>query len=278
MVVPKKNNPGNEQHKLSILIGQDGLSFYVADLSNNQIILFAKKDFGKLLEPSEILEQVEQLFDQYEELASVGKAQVLFSNNLYAFVPDAFFDENHLSDYLKFNTKILRTDFIAYDELVEPKLNNVYIPYTNINNYFFDKFGSFQYEHATSILVKNMLLQEKEAQQEKVYVNVFSRHFDMVVLKNDKLLLCNSFYFEAPEDFVYYILFTAEQLKLDPEKFSLVFLGTISAESEIYKLCYTYIRNCSFFEEENAGFKEFDFSKFPQANPNYVLLNSFLCE
>ena len=30
-------------------------------------------------------------------------------------VPAAVFEEEHLSDYLKYNTKIFKTDFITYD-------------------------------------------------------------------------------------------------------------------------------------------------------------------
>lgn len=275
----KNNNDITPKNKLSILIDQGGLSFCVSNqIQEKKITSFFKKKFDEILDPPGILEQIELSFEKADlDLATVEKAQIIFSNSLYAFVPQPLFDENHLSDYLKFNTKILPTDFIAYDELPASKMNNVYIPYTNINNYFFEKLGSFDYQHASSILVKNLLLLEKEDQHETVYVHVFSHHFDVVVIKEKKMILCNSFSFEAPEDFIYYILFIAEQFKLDPEKFSLKFIGGVSSDSEIYKICYTYIRNCSFLEDENSSHKELDLSEFPESKPNYLLLKAHAC-
>lgn len=279
MLEPTKNNATDKNKKLSILIGRDGLSFCVSGPSKTKISSFEKRDFKTILAPSNILKQIELTFEQCDlDFDAMGKTHVLFSNNFYSFVPHAFFDEKHLSDYLKFGTKILSTDFIAHDRLSSAKLENVYIPYANIINYFFDKFGVFEYEHVTSALVENLLILEKENPKKTVYVHVHPRHVDMVVIGNAKLILCNTFAYAAPEDFLYYILFVAEQLKLDPEIFPLVFIGAVSEDSEIYKICYKYIRNCSFLQEEISLKKEFGFTAYPESSINYVLLKSHVCE
>lgn len=278
MEKPKKTKNTESKNKLSILINQGGLSFCVSNpLRKTDKTIFAEKYFGKTLDPVGILEQIELAFEQYNlDFDAIEKAQIIFSNNLYTFVPQPFFDKEHLSDYLKFNTKILGTDFIAYDELGPLKLNNVYIPYANINNYFFEKFGTFEYQHSTSVLVKNLLALEKTTEKETVYIHVYSGYFDMMVIQNNKLLLCNTFSFDTPEDFLYYILFVAEQLKIDPNDFPLVFLGAISEKSEIYQTCFTYIRNCSFLEDEVTLKNEFNLSDIPQ-KINYVLLKAHAC-
>jgi hypothetical protein len=41
----------------------------------------------------------------------------------------------------------------AFDEISNYEINSVYIPYVNINNFFIDQFGTFDYKHANSILV-----------------------------------------------------------------------------------------------------------------------------
>jgi hypothetical protein len=43
-------------------------------------------------------------------------------------------------------------------------------------------------------------------------------HFEIIVIQNQKLLLFNSFDYQTP-DFIYYVLFTAEQLSLNPKTF-----------------------------------------------------------
>ncbi|HET8838886.1 MAG TPA: DUF3822 family protein [Flavobacteriaceae bacterium] len=235
---------------MSILIARDGLSFYISAKIPTGSGNCVERKFNSPKTPGEILEQIEStLQDENIFLEEMETISIVYANNLYCFVPAEFFDENHLSDYLKFNAKILTTDFLAHDFLKNKKYVNVFVPYANINNYFFERFGSFEYKHSASVLAENLLSKNK-SKEEIMYVQVFWNHFDLVVLKKDKLLLCNSFLFETPEDFVYYILFVAEQLKLDPENFVLNLSGKISEDSENYKLLRDYVRNCAIVKNE----------------------------
>lgn len=249
------------------MISQGGLSFF--SFGPNEEVGFCATLFEQTLGPAEILPQIKKIFETEKKApdAQTEQLEVLFSNNLFSFVPRPLFDENHLSDYLKFNTKILPTDFIAFDELEKPEVNNVYVPFTNINNYFFEHFGEFNFSHSMSLWAENTLDLPEETTDGTFYVNVFRKHFELVVVQGGKLLLCNSFSFEAPEDFVYYILFAAEQLKLDPEKFQLKFAGAISEKSENYQRCYAYIRNCTFLRKEARNFSE-----EAKSSPHYFLL------
>lgn len=169
-------------------------------------------------------------------------------------MPKPFFNENHLADYLNFNLKVLQNDFIAYDPVDNREMMNVYIPFVYLNNYLFDKFGSFEYKHSSSVLVERLLKQSSKNEDVKFYVNVENSHFQIVVIKQKKLLFYNSFNYSTKEDFIYYILFTAEQLHLNPEVFKLIFLGIIEKESELYKIVYDYVRHVSFFKPNHSNF------------------------
>ena len=57
-------------------------------------------------------------------------------------VPDELFDENTLNDYLKFNTKILETDYLTFDHNESLGIHTVYIPYVNINNQLLEEFAA----------------------------------------------------------------------------------------------------------------------------------------
>ena len=72
-----------------------------------------------------------------------------------------------------------------------------------------------------------------------------------MAIANQKLLLYNTFEYQTKEDFIYYLLFTAEQLQLNPEIFQLKLFGKISKENELYQIAYKYIRNVSLFFEHN---------------------------
>jgi hypothetical protein len=58
----------------------------------------------------------------------------------------------------------------------------------------------------------------------------------------------NTFEYKTPEDLIYYLLFTAEQLNLNPEIFKLEFLGNIAEDDAYFKIAYKYIRNVSLLD------------------------------
>ncbi|MFV8225669.1 DUF3822 family protein, partial [Christiangramia aquimixticola] len=181
------------------------------------------------------------------------------------------FDEDNAASYLQFNTKILKTDFIAFDEIRE-EIVNVYIPYANITNYFFERYGEFEYRHSMSILLESLLELDPNPAP-VVYLHAHQNQYELVIIEDQKLLFANSFQYDTKEDFLYYLLFTAEQLNLDPLKFELILLGSIEKESEEYQMAWNYIKNISF----SGPFHPYSFKE--EVNPanqlsEYLILKS----
>ena len=235
---------------LSIQVSLNGLSFCALDTQSRSIVFFKDQRFPKKLNPVQTLQQIEKIYAEEEFLEKdFQEVRILFSNELYSLVPEQWFREENASDYLKFNARILETDFVAQDALPEEGLVNVYIPFTNINNYFFDRYGEFEYQHCLSVLVREFLKINREHKSgTRVYLNRNASGYDLIIIQKNKLLFSNSFICDTKEDFIYYLLFTAEQLELDPEEFELILLGNITENSDYYNIAYTYIKNISFLK------------------------------
>ncbi len=257
--------------KLSIQFHLDGFSFCITDNSTGDIVYFFKKLFEeKQMTPEILMQKVNAQFKEDTYLQKdFSSILVIHENNLSTLVPNKYFSEDKLVEYLNFNIKTLATDYIAFDEIQEMNAKNVYVPYVHINNYLFQNFGTFEYKHHTTVLIEK-LLSLGHYEEKKVYVNVASKNFDVIVIQNKQLKFSNTFHFETKEDFIYYILFTFEQLKLDVEKIELYFCGDIELESEIYNSTYQYIRNIFFLESNNPIFDQISASK----HSNYILLGS----
>ncbi|GGA87917.1 hypothetical protein GCM10008015_30630 [Flavobacterium palustre] len=259
--------------KLSIQVSLTGLSFCCFDTLNNTVSSFKDIPFGNFDKNLKIEDLFANAFEKYSELnEKYDEVLVIHSNNLSTFVPTPLFDENYLGSYLQYNTKVFETDFFAFDEISNYEINAVYIPYVNMNNFFIDKFGSFDYKHANSILVTKLLDASKNIDTKKMMVHFNSTHFEIVVIQNQKLLLFNSFEYQTPEDFIYYILFTAEQLNLNPENFPLELIGDITTESPFFKIAYKYIRNVSLIDVEDLRWNNY-FSEAENRN-HFILFNS----
>ena len=235
--------------KLAIQVSLNGLSFATFDTLTNKAIMLQKVALGKVNLTTKVEDLFAEAFQKHTELTtSYDEVVVIHSNNLSTFVPTALFDEDYLGSYLQFNTKVFETDFFAYDELGNYEMNNVYIPYVHLNNYFIDQFGTFDYKHANTVLVKKLLDVSKNNEEAKMFVHISDKHFEIVVIQNQKLQLYNTFEYKTPEDFLYYILFTAEQLALNPESFKLELLGNISEGDALYTIAYKYVRNTNLFD------------------------------
>ncbi len=272
MTLKSNNILTNSNKRLSVQVSLTGLSFLVSVFDTKDVLFFSEKKFKDHRTPEELLFELKDEFSENNELQdSFKEVSVIYATNIYSLVPGSLFDETKASDYLKFNSKILGNDFIAHDILQNQGIVVVYVPFVNINNYLFDRFGGFQYYHATTILLKLILNAEKHSRDDKVYVHVQDSTFDLIAIKDGNLQLCNSYSYKTPEDFIYYILFSLEQLKLNPDTVETVLCGSITKEDTLYEIIYRYIRNVAFTTLESFREEGFSNSDTP---PNFLLKNS----
>jgi hypothetical protein len=258
---------------LSIQISLNGLSFCILNRDTNTITYLKHFNEHRKLNPFDALDFLKHLFNTELELQQdFTNIHVIYVNDLATMVPKSLFNEDLLADYLKFNSKILKSDFIAFDTLEINDSVNVYVPYVNINNYIFETFGSFTYNHFSTILIEKILQIEKHTDDVKLYVHVNKEHFELVITNKGNLILYNTFDYSSKEDFIYYILFTAEQLELNPEKIKLIFLGDIDKDSELYHITYKYIRYISFGNRTDS----YNYTNNPKSSySDFVLIQSF---
>jgi hypothetical protein len=259
--------------KLSIQVSLNGLSFCCRDTLSGQITSFDSIDFKKFPKNFNIENCLwKAILDNSDLTKSYDQITVLHENNLSTFVPKPLFDEEYKGSYLQYNTKVFDTDYFAVDEIGKYEMMNVYVPYVNINNYLIDQFGTFEYQHFSVILVSKLLDLSKNDVSQNMFIHVTQTHFEIIVIQNQKLVLFNSFEYQTTEDFLYYLLFTAEQLHLNPESFKLLILGECTEQDAIYKKAYQYVRNTTLLDVSDLQ-KSNSFSA-QENRTHFILFNS----
>ncbi|MGX7666429.1 DUF3822 family protein [Flavobacterium pedocola] len=239
--------------KLSLQVALNGLSFCVFDTLNQSVKELQQVKFNHT---QSLEDQLWRTFVDYPLLTrTYDEIMVLHDNNLSTFVPKSLFDESSMASYLQYNTKVFESDFFSFDEIDTYDMNNVHVPYVNVNNFLIDQFGSFDYKNVNSVLVTRLLDLSKNKIDKQVYVHLQDSHFEIVVTNQSKLLLYNSFEYKTPEDFAYYLLFTLEQLQLNPETIQVSFLGKIKEDDACFEIAYRYIRNISLLDVSDLAFR-----------------------
>ena len=264
-----------QHHKaLSIQVNLNGLSFCILNRTTGCIEYTQWVDFDKTSTPHELLPFIKQelssklvFSDEFSEVV------VVHQNELSTIVPNELFNENNCADYLKYNSKILKSDYIAYDDITAINAKNVYVPYVNINNYIFDTFGQFTYKHSLTVFCEAVLKTTKLDENIRVFINVNTTTFETVISQNGKLVLTNVHHYFSKEDFIYFILFTFTQLNLDPNEQEILLSGKIQKGDALYEILYTYVRHVAFNTIYPSNLKNLDTTG--SLTENYLILNSF---
>jgi len=271
-IVKKKTINNNievtSKRKLSIQFSLDGFSFCTTN-TNNEVLEFSSYTFSKTKNsPELVLEKLQDIFKKEKSLQyDFETVTVIHQNNLNTLVPNEYFKEDALKSYLKYSIKTIATDLITFDELDFMNSKNVYIPYVNINNFLFQNFGEFEYKHYSSVLLEKLF--SIASNDICCYIHVSKSTFDIVIIKNSNLQFFNIFEYRTKEDFMYYVLFTLEQLDLSTEETLVSILGDIEEDSDLFRLMYTYIRNIDFLSSKNAVFNN---QKEISKHSNFILL------
>jgi len=261
--------------ELSIQVNLNGLSFCILNRSSNTIEFLNSINFDNKLAPFDVLNRLKaELSSNTVFSETFNSVIVIHQNELVNLVPKALFNETNKADYLKFNSKILRTDFISHDDISINETVNVYVPYVNINNYIFETFGEFVYKHASSVLFNTILQTTKAKEVPEVYINTNKKSIEVLVIDKGQLQLFNVFDYTTKEDFIYYVLFVFEQLNLDVETTVVHLSGSIDKNDELYTILYTYVRHINIIET-HTNYKVSGTISAKDLHHHYLILNSF---
>ena len=132
-------------------------------------------------------------------------------------------------------------------------------------------FDSFIYKHYSSIILEKVKLNENNTATPSLYLNINVNHMELIYFVKNKLVFYNRFDFNTKEDLIYYLLFSIDQLKLNPEEIPVVITGDISKDDDNYMIIYKYIRNVSVFNSEISKENKF----YNSLKSDITLLNSF---
>ena len=222
--------------ELSILVSLYGLSFMLKNKTTNTDKYF-EYQFDKC-NPIALEKQLKTIIKERPILKETfAKVNIIHHNNLNTLVPQKYFNQTLLKDYLKFNIQLIDNDFADFDEINNLQSNNIYLPFVNINNVFLDFNNSVNYYHSASLFLKeinHLFKQNVELSLYEVFINVYPNDFQLAIFINEKLYLYNHFDYKSVDEFLYFLFFAIESVEVDESKTKYTILG-ISENHEIIK-------------------------------------------
>ena len=228
---------------LTIKLSSFSATLVLSNSIDDNIVQYFHYNFNKKIAPENLSKKLNTIINESEiDQSNIIDVKLIICNKLSSLVPNNLFEEKLSLEYLKFNSKLLENDFAAHDFIEEIDAVNVYLPYMNVNNYIIDNFGSFNFYHYSTLLIKKLIKYNKE-KESCLYVNLQEESFQVLIIKKNKLLYYNNFDFNKKEDILYFLLFVIEQNKIDSNKSKLYLIGKIDLKSDAYLLISKFISN-----------------------------------
>jgi hypothetical protein len=259
-------------YHLSIEISAVNFCYAILDKKRNKYLVLEVFSFQKTLNADVLAFELKNLMPQQSLLKRNFKStSISIFTTKFTFVPSALYDAENSAKFLEINAPLMESESILSESIRNLETECVYALSKSLHIGLKELFPNAVIMHTFSSLLGCLSTSFKNVSGKSVVVHLQQAHFEIVVLEDKKLIFANLFTFQTSEDFLYYLLFVFEQLKLNPENIELLLLGEIEKNSAIYSILNKYVRHVKFGKRNEL----FEYSYVLDSLPQHFYFNLF---
>jgi hypothetical protein len=211
----------------SIRLNQDGISFCTLDPIRNKYIQITNIVLNSKLP---VYSQLDKHFMEIDILnLPYKKIFILIPTQTATLVPAAIFEQDKAKTFLDFCCNIPENSIVHFNKIRQADIYNIFAINKEAEEFFKRQFQEPVFFHQNTPLIDGFLssINISDKETDFICINFNTDFFDVAIFKNSQLKLCNSFPLKNENDFLYFTLFTFEQLKLT-ENTTSVFVSGIN--------------------------------------------------
>ncbi len=267
----------DQKSKLHLFLQVDKKNLHACYLAptENQFVGLESYSIGDHQEWGTTLEPLRSILNHLDR--NHKKVSLTVCSPYFVQVPSALFSEEAAMDFFEYNHKrpIAKSDLLTH-AIEGASIQLAFeFPFL-IKNLFQSRFNLGQIIHESAPFLE-YTANRKQAAKETVYLEVHQNHFQIGIYKDGKLHLYNQFKYATVEDFMYFFLYTLEQLELDRETLELKLSGMVEKDSPIYRMLFTYIRKLELISRPKVIQESQVLSQLGESH-FFNLFNQYLCE
>ena len=240
-----------QDKELSIQIFKDGFSFCTTNARP-----FFKFETHSIKQG----EAFQKLLESHSFLES-EKIKGVHFNQKATFVPKTLYNPTQKETYLNFNVSLEEGSTIAEKETQDGQIKILYPVDKQIEATLQHYFKDISFTHYAQILYDLGSSASNANDSIEMNLHIQDEQFDLLVFKGKELLLFNTYPYKNEDGFLYFVLAVAEELKLSPDSFSIVFFGKYVRYKKLYEALEYYHQKIIFADQ--AGFMMFDEKEHP---------------
>jgi len=266
------------QYHISIQVSPNGYCFSVLDIRRNKYILLKNYVFPEDTEIEKLPSLVAGIQEKDEFLSrDFPSVSVILISERSTLVPLPLFNENNIEKYFAFNHGLGSESHVRHNRLKQTDAVNIYPVFSLLEKAITNRFSSARFYCQSFPFIEKILMDGKNKSAEaRVFISVQKDFFDIVVARQNKIELHNSFRYKNESDFAFFILYVYDQLKLNTDDTAVNFCGELNKESAHSELIKSFIGQVNFEKYSTQSLYSYTLANVP-AHRFYNLLNLYHC-
>jgi hypothetical protein len=244
---------GNAAEILKIAISPKFIRYFLKRKNDNTIVFYGDYALQSVANTEDIAAQLSNILSKDSFLNKTFDNVKICWYTDFEIIPTPFFDANELAADT------------AYDIILNGDANFIFDVPKPIHDVLKNSFGIIEDHHSGSSLI-NKLSMEGLTKPDKLFINIQSENIEIVYFDdNGGLRIYNRYEYKAYQDYIYFVLLVADEMKIDREEVKAVLMGEVSQDSQLYEMTQRYFRNISFIAQP----QDIQFSRAFQEYPKY---------
>lgn len=239
------------QYILSIRYSTDGLSFCVHNI-HDKLIAFFHQPYT-LDTKDAVMAKVKKTIAG-EELLSLRykKAYILPCNKEKTLIPAHIFNKDYLSDMYRICLCPEKNDTLLYRKIRVMESYIVEAIPRNFITFLTSRYQSLCVVNSAYPFIINSL-SNTLLNANHLFLDIQDRYFDILLTRNNDVLLFNSFTYSSVPDLVYYILSCLKACNVGKDSLQTVISGTLTHDTGLFNTLNNYLPNISVLNDASLN-------------------------
>lgn len=263
---------------LTVQISSEHLAFAVLDLQDSRYLAAQTYRYPYHFNPDDFSLWLQEIASSGIVSWHYHRVRLFIANLEYTLIPGPLFNPSQKEEYLKFNLSSQSNVLTVVDRLNALDACTVFAVPRWLNDKLAEIYPGGSLHHTISCFLESVLNHYKFLiRNHTAFINLQPGYFDLVILHEQKVRFCNSFYFKSPDDVLYYIMFILEQMQLSPESIELSIAGEVGRHAQVVERLSAYLPHLDFLPRNES----FRYSNIFEGIPGhylYTLLSAAECE
>lgn len=232
---------------LSIRYATDGFSFCVHD-EKDKLVVFVHEPHAADSREAAVARLKNYVVNDAILNLRFKKVYIMPCFKEKLLVPGVFFDKTNIATLYAINQEVSPDDTILYHHIEGIE---AYLVETVISS-----FHDFVREHFPVVQIVNGAypfilgaMGKALRDTEQIFLDIQDNYFDLLFIRDSRILLFNSFSYKAMTDIVYFVLNCIKECEIKQEKIHLSICGPAIKDNKLQELLSHYLPNPYFAKE-----------------------------